>query len=683
MAPRAYPCVVCSKRTKPVERRPISGNKSLRKYLLKTYLIRAQEGDVICGRCRQQHRRHQLSNIPSSTRSNQSSDHDISAKKSRLSSPRNITLPIPSTGGSHTKCVVCQSFPSHLIVVPRDTKYSLFLLKGILLPVGTRCCPVHIKHGLFSSEALECIVASRDSTSVNRTDIAQLITSIRDAANKSQDQRINFDSPDALSNDDYVSLTGLGREQFCDLCSHLKSTLRNTKNRSLKACVGIFLTKLKGGMSNRMLSTVFNIGKDSIRRAMTSARNALVQDFVPSYLGFKHISRDDVITKHTRPLAQTLFGGLMKPAILVIDGTYIYIQKSGQYLFQRRSYSMHKHKPLVKPMMFVTTTGYIVSVIGPYFADSKNNDAGILNHILRRNVEEITDWLTENDVVIVDRGFRDSVELLEEFGIHTEMPTFSKKRQHTTMESNASRLVTKIRWVVESVNGRMKTWKYLDRILPNSQIPYIGDMVRIVCAICNKYRSDLSTGDAQSDQLLGAKMLFLSKQVNILQNRIEEGGFASKRSIWAKIDESASLNFPVLTEEDLRNLTLGVYQIKLARGYTKEHLNDTGGYEVFVCKVESNIISAKIQSRHVSSKVHQLWIMFDECTVQGWYCKCRTGARTVGSCAHVASVIWYLGFARHSDIEFHLGKDWSQYLLDAASPEPISVDGSDEETSEE
>ncbi|XP_069107262.1 uncharacterized protein [Argopecten irradians] len=372
----------------------------------------------------------------------------------------------------------------------------------------------------------------------------------------------------------------------------------------------------------------------------------------------------------------------MQPAILVIDGTYIYIQKSGQYLFQRRSYSMHKHKPLVKPMMFVTTSGYIVSVLGPYFADSKNNDAGILNHIIRRNFEEINDWLADNDVVIVDRGFRDSVELLQELGIQTEMPIFSKKRQHTTAESNASRLVTKIRWVVESVNGRLKTWKSLDRILPNSPIPFIGDMVRIVCAICNTYRLELSTGDTQQD-LLGTKMLFLSKQKNNLQAKMEEEGLASKRSLWTKINRSASILFPVLSEEDLRNLTLGVYQINLARGYTKEHMNATGGYEVSVCQVESNIISAKIQSRHVSSKVHQSWIMFNECSIQGWYCKCRTGARTVGSCAHVASVIWYLGFAKHSDKEFHVGKDWSQFLMDAASPEPVMVDHSDEESLEE
>ena len=31
-------------------------------------------------------------------------------------------------------------------------------------------------------------------------------------------------------------------------------------------------------------------------------------------------------------------------------------------------------------------------------------------------------------------------------------------------------------------------------------------------------------------------------------------------------------DFPKLSEEDLRNLTLGVYQVKMARSYSQEHL---------------------------------------------------------------------------------------------------------------
>ncbi|XP_060085720.1 uncharacterized protein LOC132565127 [Ylistrum balloti] len=679
-----FRCVVCSKRTKPGDRRFTKGkeNSSLRKYLLKTYMIQTKEEDVICGKCRMSCHRSILQRRTHIAQHHSSVEAPCNkSTKNILSSPRNITLSIPSTGSSHKKCFVCNTYPKKLVVISRDAKYDLFLRKGVLVPFGARCCSHHIEDGLLQNDACENIAIKSDLSSLNRTEIVALISKIRDVANTQQSKRIDFDSPHALSNEDFITLTGLCTQHFNDLCTHCAGSVRSSKNRSIKSCVGIFLTKLKSGMSNKVLSTVFNIGKDSIRRAVTSARVALAKDFVPSNLGFQHVSRQDVILKHTRPLAQTLFGGLMEPAILVIDGTYIYIQKSGQFMFQRRSYSMHKHRPLVKPMMFVTTTGYIVSVLGPYFADSKNNDASILNQILNSNIQEIKEWIQENDVFVVDRGFRDSMDLLQQLGIQTEMPSFSKQRkQHTTGESNASRLVTKIRWVVEAVNGRLKTWKYLDRVLPNSQIPYIGDIVRIVCAIFNKFGTPISTGDAEQDQLLGSKMLHLSRKQNSLWERIEREGLFNRPSKWQKMETTTDIIFPVLTEEDLRNLTLGVYQLKLARSYTQEHMSETGGYEVSICKVDANLINAKIQSRHFSSKLYQLWVSFDDCNVQGWYCSCRAGARVVGTCSHVASILWYMGFARHLDKSFDFSKDWTQYLQDASyTPDPISIDESDDE----
>ena len=146
---------------------------------------------------------------------------------------------------------------------------------------------------------------------------------------------------------------------------------------------------------------------------------------------------------------------------------------------------MHKKRPLVKPMMIVSSTGYYVSVLGPYLSNNKNNDAKIIMHALSNNVESMKSWLNEDDVIIVDRGFRDSLEFLHELGIKTEIPSFLKKgqKQHDVVDSNSSRLTTKIRWIVESANGRMKCWKYLANVVPNSQIPNIGDDVRLVCVI--------------------------------------------------------------------------------------------------------------------------------------------------------------------------------------------------------
>ena len=203
--------------------------------------------------------------------------------------------------------------------------------------------------------------------------------------------------------------------------------------------------KLRSGMSNQLLSTIFGISKSSLRRAIKSVRLALVKNFVPRILGLQHITREAVINSHTRPLAQSLFGNLNQ-VTAVLDGTYIFIKKTNNFAFQRRSYCVHKGRLLLKPMVIVATDGYFLSVVGPYLADSRNNDASILNHMFKSNIEDIRNWFHEEDIFIVDRGFRDSIDMLEELGIHAKMPSLPRRgeKQLSTSAANASRLVTKV-----------------------------------------------------------------------------------------------------------------------------------------------------------------------------------------------------------------------------------------------
>lgn len=114
------------------------------------------------------------------------------------------------------------------------------------------------------------------------------------------------------------------------------------------------------------------------------------------------------------------------------------------YFTHDLKYLLNRH--LLKPMMIVTTTGYIVSAIGPYLADGKNSDAKILNHIMSTDTEEIKTCLQEDDILIVDRGFRDSAGVLADLGIQMEMPSFLQRghKQHTTEDANSSRLITKV-----------------------------------------------------------------------------------------------------------------------------------------------------------------------------------------------------------------------------------------------
>lgn len=91
--------------------------------------------------------------------------------------------------------------------------------------------------------------------------------------------------------------------------------------------------------------------------------------------------------------------------------------------------------------------------------------------------------------MIVDRGLRDSMRFLQEFGYPIQMPSFLSKtrKEHTTKESSTSRLMTQILWVDKAANGGIKKRLYLNNVARNSQITYIGDILRIVCSMISKY----------------------------------------------------------------------------------------------------------------------------------------------------------------------------------------------------
>lgn len=78
-------------------------------------------------------------------------------------------------------------------------------------------------------------------------------------------------------------------------------------------------------------------------------------------------------------------------------------------------------------MVIVLIIGYIVLVFGFYFVDYKNNDVSILKYNFQINMENIKDWLQQDDVFIVDCGFRDLISFLESLGIQVQMLVFFLK----------------------------------------------------------------------------------------------------------------------------------------------------------------------------------------------------------------------------------------------------------------
>lgn len=106
------------------------------------------------------------------------------------------------------------------------------------------------------------------------------------------------------------------------------------------------------------------------------------------------------------------------------------------------------------------------------------------------------------------------------------------------------------------------------------------------------------------------------------------------------------INFPVLSEIFLRDITFGIHQLEQAVNDVNEHVSAQGSYEFSVNQNENilNLIQChvKIQPRHASSKKYNCWIekgQTDRSPISGWFCGCKVGARTVWCCAHDAFVL--------------------------------------------
>ena len=154
-------------------------------------------------------------------------------------------------------------------------------------------------------------------------------------------------------------------------------------------------------------------------------------------------------------------------------------------------------------MVIVTTTGYIVTIFGPFFSDFHNNDASILKHIMLSNYEDILNWTNEGDIMLLDRGFRDSLGVLKALGIDAAMPSFldRKKTQFDVYDANRSRFITKLRWVVKSVNARLKRFKWFSQTIQNSSLPSVPDFVAIVAALSNCFHVPMVTTSPHDDNV--------------------------------------------------------------------------------------------------------------------------------------------------------------------------------------
>lgn len=321
----------------------------------------------------------------------------------------------------------------------------------------------------------------------------------------------------------------------------------------------------------------------------------LVRDFVPNSINYSR-SRQD-IQSHCSTLSKSLFCESDENAITLIwDGTYIYIEKSHSHKFQKDSYPSHKKRNYLKPMMVVATDGTIIAVIGPFKAT--DNDASIAKQILERGHPALAN-LTTGDVAILDRGFRNCIHEFQSRGFIVKTPACEPVgKQLTTIDANRSRLMTKVRYDVERINGMIKNVFRIFSIVWESQwVPHLMTDIEIAAGLLNKYIIKPNEDRTKSKQT-ATEMLQRIPLENVLGKVINGKHFKSHLTKNEVCTDLEALDiFPALSLDDLRDIAFGIYQIEQAKLYGWDYLqvnNNNFSVKYFSDEIIENYFSSQI-----------------------------------------------------------------------------------------
>lgn len=461
--------------------------------------------------------------------------------------------------------------------------------------------------------------------------------------------------------------TGLSSSQFTDLYSSLPSLREKFRDdRSASTALYIYLMKMRTALPSEDIACMFHLTQTTVDRQIKKVRIALENDFL--YQNVNFVPSHEELSGYTTTMCRELFCENGQ-TILVCDGTYLFTNKSRNYEFQRDTYTDQKKRNFLKVMMMVASNGKIIYALEPYSA--RDNDAKILQMIAEST--DVFENARANDILLLDRGFRDCIPFFQNKGFDVKMPSLlqnsNNKTQLSTEEANRTRLVTATRFIVETRNGHLKTiFKIFDRDKNPLAIPFVMTDFQICCGLINKYYQTFeSNGD--NAVIIANKMKSRLNMENFLAKIVNGSAFQRIMKKFVLFDDFDGL--PTLTEKDLIMISLGKYQIKQAASYTQEHLKENENKfsifilpddisKDFVVPFSSNgkspaILLIQFNSRYRSRKYYNGFVLIDrngkgEYVVLGYYCDCYVGLRTVDCCSHVMTIIWFVLYKKNRNV---------------------------------
>ena len=90
----------------------------------------------------------------------------------------------------------------------------------------------------------------------------------------------------------------------------------------------------------------------------------------------------------------------------------------------------------------------------------------------------------------------------------------------------------------------------------------------------------------------------------------------------------------------------------MSEPYAKAHLYDNDDeFKLQISPGYDQLIWCQLHSRHSGNTLCFICIEFDnndeDEPIEDHFCQCKNGKRKIGCCAHMATILWYVGYARH------------------------------------
>jgi hypothetical protein len=181
----------------------------------------------------------------------------------------------------------------------------------------------------------------------------------------------------------------------------------------------------------------------------------------------------------------------------MVDGTYLYTEKSDSFYVQRATYSSQKHRNLLKELVFVMADGTFFDSFGPCYADGHHNDPSLLEDVMDKDLNQIKSVFSDTDSIIGDKAF--SRAKIPYAVITPKAPANRADKRLTAGDANESPFVTFVRHVPENSFGPQEKWNLFSNTISAKYCAVIHDLWRFSLAISNKFFTPIVTDNIVRD----------------------------------------------------------------------------------------------------------------------------------------------------------------------------------------